>query len=39
VKFEEHVTAGLNHITQTGNIKLMYLHNIWEKKVLQIGKP
>jgi hypothetical protein len=39
MEFEEHVTTGLNHVTQTGNKKLIYLHNIWEKKVLQIGKP
>lgn len=36
-EFEEHVTTGLNSISQTGNKRLIRLHKI-QKKVLPIGK-
>jgi len=38
MEFEEHVTTGLNRISQTGNERLISLHKIQEKNVLPIGK-
>jgi len=39
MELEEHVNTGLNHISQTGNKRAIYLHRIQEKKVLPVGKP